>query len=141
LGKTAKRQLTEAEEEAEFARLARWDAKIEADFQDAVAQTGAASKAKRGRRHVGFPWAFYIDACRLTDGHNDLAVALYIYRRTKVCNSLTVTLPGSELAELGINRRRKHEALAKLAAAGLVRLEKATGQSTRVTLLWKEPVQ
>jgi hypothetical protein len=95
-----------------------------------------AIKAKREERHVGFPWAFFVDACRLTDGHNDLAVALYIYRRTKVCNSLTVTLPGHELAELGVNRKRKRETLIRLKAVGLIRFKTTVGQSTKVTLLW-----
>jgi hypothetical protein len=48
-----------------------------------------------------------------------------------------VTLPGSELAELGIDRRRKREALVKLEAVGLIRLEKAVGQSAKVTLTWQ----
>jgi hypothetical protein len=49
-----------------------------------------------------------------------------------------VTLPLEELAELGVNRRRKNEALAKLQAAGLIRIESAgAGQSAEVTLLWR----
>src|SRR5262249_59316030 len=117
--------------------LAKWDAEIEAEFQRVVGATRTAGKAKRGRRHVGFPWAFMCDVCRLVDGQAALAVAILIYRRTIVCRSLTVTLPAKELAELGIDRRRKHEALTKLESARLIRLEKATGQSTKGTLLWQ----
>jgi hypothetical protein len=118
--------------------LDAWDAEIEEDFRRAVAATKTAGRHKHGRRHVGFPWTFFVDVCRLTRGsHAALTVILYIYRRTKVCNSLTVTLPGSELAELGIDRRRKHEVLAKLRIARLIQLEKATGQSTKVTLTWQ----
>ena len=118
--------------------LAEWDAEIEADFQRVVAAGKAAGRPKRGRRLVAFPWGFLVDVCRQTEGRAALIVAEYVYRRTKVCNSLTVTLPGSELAELGIDRRRKREALAKLEDAGLVRLEQAgIGRSARVTLTWQ----
>jgi len=118
--------------------LDKWDAEIEAEFQRVVAATKATDQRKRGRRHVGFPWAFLVDASQLTKGHHAaLIVALYIYRRTKVCDSLTVTLPGSELAEVGVDRRRKREALAKLETMGLIRLGKAVGRSTKVTLIWQ----
>jgi hypothetical protein len=118
--------------------LDEWDAEIEADFQRAVAANKAAGQRKRGRRHVGFPWAFLVDACRLTEGRVVLVLAICIYRRTHVCRSSTVTLPLEELEELGVNRRRKNEALAKLQAAGLIRIESApAGQSAKVTLLWQ----
>jgi hypothetical protein len=133
------RKLTEEEEdEAEFARLQRWDAKMEADFQRAVRATKAVGQRKRGRRHVGFPWAFLVDVCRSTEGRAALIVAIYIYRRTHVCRSQTVTLPAVELAELGIARRRKNEALARLQAAELIRVEGVSkGRSAKVTLLWQ----
>lgn len=51
-------------------------------------------------------------------------VALLIYRRTRVCGSLSMTLPGAELAETGIDRKLKRKALARLEAA---RLEMAGG--------------
>jgi len=87
---------------------------------------------------VGFPLAFLADVCRLTEGRATLVVAELIYRRTRVCRSPTVTLPGVELAELGIDRSVKRKALAQLAAAGLIRVERALpGRSAAVTLLWK----
>ena len=118
--------------------LDEWDAEIEADFQRAVAANKAAGQRKRGRRHVGFPWAFLVDVCRLTEGRVVLVLAIYIYRRTHVCRSSTVTLSLEEFGELGVNRRRKNEALAKLQAAGFIRIESApAGQSAKVTLLWQ----
>src|SRR6266567_1180732 len=98
------RQLSEEEEEAEFAALQKWDATIEADVGRAVAAVKAAGQKKRGRRLVAFPLAFLADVCRLTKGRAPLIVAMLIYRRTHVCNDLTVTLPAIELLELGINR-------------------------------------
>jgi hypothetical protein len=117
---------------------AEWDAEIEADFRRTVAATRAAGKRKRGARLVAFPWAYLVDVCRRTEGRTALIVAMYIYRRTYVCRSRTVTLPAGELAELGINRRNKNKALAMLEAAGLIRIKKAApGCSVKVTLTWK----
>jgi hypothetical protein len=114
------------------------DERDEADFRRAVAATKTAGRRKRGRRHVGFPWAFLVDVCRLTEGRAALIVALYIYRRTHVCRSQTVTLPIAELKELGIIRQRRTEALDRLQTAGLIRIEKATaGQAAKVTLTWQ----
>jgi hypothetical protein len=118
--------------------LDEWDAEIEAEFQRVVAATKAAGQRKRGRRLVAFPLAFSVDVCRRTEGRTALVVAMLIYRRTHVCRSQTVTLPASELAEHGITRRRKNEALATLEAAELVRIEKApAGRAAKVTLTWR----
>jgi hypothetical protein len=122
--------------------LAEWDAEIEADFQHVVRASRAARQRKRGRRHVGFPWAFLVDVCRLTEGRTALVVAEIIYRRVHVCRNETVTLPPAELAEVGIDRPQKSRALAKLEAAGLIRIEQGrAGQSSRVTLLWQQKEQ
>ena len=90
------RKLTDEEaEEAEFALL-RGDADIEADYQRMVAQTKAAGKAKRGGRHVGFPWAFMLDVCRATHRHPTAAlVAIPTHRRTIVCKARTCEPAGS----------------------------------------------
>ena len=117
-------------------QLAVWDAEIEADFHRAVAATKAVGRKKRGQRLVAFPMTFLIDVCRLTEGRTALVLAALIYRRMHVCSSRTVTLPGEELAELEITKQQKSKALARLEAAGLIRIEKSTtGKSARVTLL------
>jgi hypothetical protein len=77
------------------------------------------------------------DVCRLTEGRAALVVAALIFRRTCVCNSRTVTLPGADLAKLGISLRAKNKALARLAVVGLIRIERSyPGRTARVTLLW-----
>jgi hypothetical protein len=121
--------------------LDEWDVEIEEDFRRAVAATKVAGQRKRGRRLVAFPLAFLVDVCRLTEGRTALVVAELIYRRTHVCRSQTVTLPINELRELGIDRNRKNEALAKLKAVGLIRVKRmAPGQSAKVTLTWATEV-
>jgi hypothetical protein len=116
-----------------------WDAEIEAEFQRTVAANKAAGQRKRGRRHVGFPLAFLVDLCRRMPGRSavPIVVAALIYRRTVVCRSRTVTLPGAELAELGIDRPQKSRALTLLARAGFIQIEQSKpGETRRVTLLW-----
>jgi hypothetical protein len=118
--------------------LDQWDAEIEAEFQRVVAAGKKAGQRKRGRRLVAFPLAFLVDVCRRTEGRTALVVAMLIYRRTHVCRSQTVTLPAGELAELGITRQRKAEALAKLKTARLIRIGKVpAGRTVKVTLTWK----
>jgi hypothetical protein len=88
-------------------------------------------------RLIGAPLEFVADVCRLTQGRTALVVALCIYRRVHVCGDQTVTLPSDELDELGIDRRRKGEALTKLQQAGLIKVENARGRTARVTLIWQ----
>ena len=116
--------------------VAAWDAEIEADFRRVVAGHRAAGHKKRRQRMVAFPLAFLIDVSRRTKNGATLIVAMLIYRRTHVCKCRTVTLPGAELTEVGVDKDHKFRALAKLEAAGLIRVERAVGRTSRVTLLW-----
>jgi hypothetical protein len=90
----------------------------------------------RAKRLIGAPFDFVADVCRLTTGRATLVVALYIYRRVQICDNRTVTLPSSELAELGIVRQYKQTALIKLQRAGLIKVENGSGRTARVTLIW-----
>src|SRR5262249_58759879 len=104
-----------------------------------VAATKRAGQRKRNREHIGCPLGFLADVCRLTEGRTTLVVALSIYRRTIIKKSKTVTLPTSELVDLGIDRHRKREGLAKLeAAGGLIRIKrKGVGRAAKITLTWR----
>ena len=92
----------------------------------------------RAKRLIGAPLEFVAEVCRLTAGRATLVVALYIYRRVQICGNRTVTLPSGELAELGIVRQNKQRALIKLQRAGLIKVEKGSGRTTRVTLIWQQ---
>ena len=73
--------------------LDEWDAEIEAEFQRVTGGVKAAGRRTRNRRHVGFPLAFLVEVCRLTKGRAALVAAVCIYRRFRVSNNRTVTLP------------------------------------------------
>jgi hypothetical protein len=117
--------------------LDEWDAEIEAEFQRVARQTKPIKGKRHGKQLIGCPIAFMADVCRKTEGRTALVVALCVYRRTRVCNAQTITLPASELAELGVNRPRKCEALVKLQRAGVIEVENATGRTAKVTLVWE----
>ena len=104
---------------------------------DPLAPVKTARRHQPKQRHFGCPLAFAIEVCRRTKGRATLIVAIYIYRRIHVCHSQTVTLPAAALAELGIDRRRKREALNQLQAAGLISAERIMGHTTRVMLTWR----
>jgi hypothetical protein len=120
------------------AELNAWDAETDAEQAEQMAAVKRPGKRKRARRYVGAPWEFFADICRLPHKGTTMIVALLVYRQTKVRRRQTVTLPGPELAELGVDPRRKREALRNLEAAGIVRLHRpGPGQKTEVTLLWR----
>jgi len=123
--------MTEAEREV-------WDAETDAEYAKALAATKQAGKRKRARRYIGCPHEYLVDVCRLPHKRTTLVIALLVYRQTKVRRSQTVTLPCPDLVELGVDPRRKREALRNLEAAGIVRLRRlGPGQKTEVTLLWR----
>ena len=101
-------------------------------------QKPATPGRQRAKRLIGAPLEFVADVCRLTTGRATLVVALYTYRRVQICDNRTVTLPSSELAELGIVRQYKQTALIKLQRAGLVKVENESGRTARVTLIWQQ---
>ena len=91
----------------------------------------------RIRKLLGAPFEFVEDVCRSTEGRTALVVALHLYRRVMICNSLTVTLPSDELAALKVTRQDKQKALIRLQQAGLVKLARVKGRTTQVTLMWR----
>jgi hypothetical protein len=116
--------------------LADWDAEIEAEFQRTVAATRTVGRAKRGCRLMGAPWAFWAGLREAKLPWLAVVLAIYIYRRTKVTHSNAVTLIGTELEELKIDRYRRSRALRRLVSAGVIRVSRTkAGRSLRVTLL------
>jgi hypothetical protein len=99
----------------------------------------AAEKAPAGRRtnaFIGCPMSWLKRVLLAVRSAEQLAVALYVYRRTKVCRSKTVSVSNAELQrELGIDRRIKYRALTGLESAGVVRLKNRIGRAVTVTLL------
>jgi hypothetical protein len=131
------RKLSEEEaEEAEFARLQRWDAEIETEFQRTVAATKKAGKAKRGHRLMGAPWALWVALREAELPWLAVVLAIYIYRCTRVTGSNSVTLVGTELNELKIDRHKRSRALRQLGTAGVIRVNRTGhGRALQVTLL------
>ena len=120
------------------AELAEWDAEIEADFQREMREMRREARRRRGRWYIHCPWEFLANVCRLTRGRTPLVVALCVFRQALIHRGQTVTLKGAELAELGIDPRRKREALRSLEVGGIIQLHQAKpGRKTRVRLRWR----
>jgi hypothetical protein len=87
-------------------------------------------------RHIGCPLWWFRRALAAVKSKDQLAVALYLYRRSVVCKSATVRLSNNGLREdLGVGRTAKYLALKNLAAGGLISYEIRDGNATLVTIL------
>lgn len=63
-----------------------------------------------------------------------LQVALALWYLSGLSKSLTVRLPSKPLAGMGVSRDAKYEALARLESAGLVTVQRRSGQAPVVSL-------
>jgi hypothetical protein len=98
--------------------------------------TKKAPAHRRTNAFIGCPMSWLRRALPAVRSAEQLAVALYVYRRTKVCRSKTVSVSNAELQrELGIDRRIKYRALTGLESAGVIRLKNRIGRAVTVTLL------
>lgn len=106
----------------------------------------AAEKPKRKRkgngRHIGCPidWLKWVHPLLLSK--QQLLLALLLYRRCSLCNSSTITVPGSDLAELGLSRFSKSRWLYRFEQLGILHVEEQPqiGRALQVTLLhWPDP--
>src|SRR5262249_926018 len=63
-----------------------------------------------------------------------LIVALWLYRQSRICGSPTVTVPTKGLQHLGIGRWAKYKLLPALQQAGVLTIERRSGRAIKVTL-------
>jgi hypothetical protein len=77
---------------------------------------------RRAERLIGCPMPWFAWALPLVKSKEQLAVALYLYRRCCICRSSTVTVPTNELEEIGISRVAKYRLLLALEQAGAIRI-------------------
>ena len=77
-------------------------------------------------------WA---DAATKAIGSRGSFVLIWLRHLAWKNNSMTFTLANGGLARYGISRETKRKVLAKLEAAGLIKVERLPGRATIVTLL------
>ena len=87
---------------------------------------------RRHSRHIGCPVDWLAWVLPLVRSKEQLALALYLYRRCHVCHSNTVTVPTEELEELGLGRWAKYRLLVSLEQAGILRAVEQPGDSRAV---------
>ena len=99
------------------------------------------TKPRRSGRHIGCPTPWFAWVLPRVKSRDQLALALYLYRRCCICNSSTVTVPNSEIAELfDISRWGKCRLLRTLERAGVLERLENGRRVVRVRLCaWPEP--
>jgi hypothetical protein len=104
---------------------------------DDLAQTPRTGKhVSRRPNFIGCPLPWLKRVLPAVQSAGQLAVALYVYRRTKICGSKTVILSNAELElKLGVSRFTKYRALSNLEGAGIAKLGDRTGSAVKITLL------
>ena len=102
-----------------------------------------ATKPKRRSRIIGcpVPWFTWLFARVNDQGKNQLAVALYLYRRCCFCNSDTVVVPIDAIEELlDMSRWAKSRTLRALERAGVLWIVENGKKLVRVRLCaWPDP--
>jgi hypothetical protein len=95
---------------------------------------------RRSSRHIGCSVSWFAWVLPLVRSKQQLALALYLYRRCSICRSKTVTVPTGQLTEFGISRWGKMRLLLWLERAGILAIEQTPGQTAKVRLLhWPDP--
>jgi hypothetical protein len=111
------------------------------DGQDPFVDTAQQKPKRRSGRHIGcqVPWLAWV--LPLVRSKEQLALALYLYRRCCLCRSDTVTVPTEGLSEIGLGRWSKYRLLLALERAGIVRIEEERGRKTIKAQLnhWPDP--
>lgn len=107
-------------------------------FDDPLWQQADATVTKRGRpdqQFIGCPLPWFKRVLPVVHGKNELAIALYLYRLSKVCGSRTMVVSNERLlAELGIDRYSKYRALRRLAEAGIIVCKHHDKRAIQVTI-------
>jgi hypothetical protein len=89
------------------------------------------------KNYIAVPVAWLRRVLPVVRSHNQLAVAMLLYRRCLAARSLTVSLPNGALHELGISRQAKYRTLAELEEVGAITVvETSHGRAGQVTLHW-----
>jgi hypothetical protein len=92
------------------------------------------SRGKRADRFIGCPVSWFQWVVPLVKSKEQLIVALWLYRQSRICGSPTVTVPTKGLQHLGIGRWAKYKLLPALQQAGVLTIERRSGRAIKVTL-------
>ena len=84
---------------------------------------------------IGCPVSWFAWVLPRVKSKEQLALALYLYRRCCVCRSNTVTVPAGQLKQVGLGRWGKYRLLAALEESGVVRIERRGRQAIKVRLV------
>jgi hypothetical protein len=108
-----------------------------ADGPDPFADVPAPRRRRTADEHlIGCPIWWLQRVLPVVSSKNQLAVAIYLWRRRIVCGDReTFDVPNGELKSLGISRKIKYQTLALLEAADLIRIRRKGKRALTVTIL------
>jgi hypothetical protein len=110
------------------------------DGPDSLADASAPKQRAPNEHLIGCPIWWLQRVLPVVSSKNQLVVAIYLWRRWVVCRyRKTFDVPNGELKSLGISRRTKYQTLARLEAAGVIKIRRKGRQALTVTILSKEP--
>jgi hypothetical protein len=90
---------------------------------------------------MGCPVPWFVWVVPLVKSKEQLALAIYLYRRCCVCHGDTITVPTEEVREMvGLSRWGKYRTLNALEQAGVLRVLENGRQTIKVQLcFWPDP--
>jgi hypothetical protein len=113
---------------------------LDEDFDVTEAMVSAMRrKAASAGRFIGCPMWWWERALAAVDSKGQLVVAVYVWRRHVLCRKNTFGVPNGQLDSWGVTRQVKYRALAQLAEAGLIKIERNGREALTVTILARAP--
>jgi hypothetical protein len=111
---------------------------------EAGIQTVRPQRSRKGQspdeHFVGCPVWWLLRVLPVVESKTQLTVALYLWRRRIVCgNHKTFGVPNGELKSWGVSRKVKYRTLDRLAAAGMIRVNRKGKEAHTVTILLENP--
>jgi hypothetical protein len=110
------------------------------DGPDPLADVPEPKQRAPNEHLIGCPIWWLQRVLPVVSSKNQLVVTIYLWRRWVVCRYRKMfDVPNGELKSLGISRYTKYQTLARLEAAGVIRIRRKGKGAPTVTILSKEP--
>jgi DNA polymerase family A len=100
--------------------------------------TGRPQKQKPNKgHHIGCPTSWLKRVLPITRSGEQLALALWLYRRHKISGNAVLETPNTELySDTGLTRFAKYRGLRNFEKAGMIRRPRSGAKASSIELLW-----
>ena len=112
--------------------VSRYGRRIEVE----TLESGVPSKSRKpAAQHIGCPISWLKRVLPVVQGKEQLATALWLYRRHTICRGGLFTASNVELQDIGVTRYTKYRTLRRLEKAGVITLHRRGAKTILVELL------